>query len=102
MPDAAIEADQLLVSSCEAMSHELGPSVIAAIDDPGHPDIQRAAMTVGKFGHEAAQSGVDCQRTRLVNNTPSSTANNRHGQPAAMAVTAAEAQLVQVARVAAA
>src|ERR1051325_1703786 len=94
MPDAAIEAKQFLVSCCEAMSHKLGPSVIATIDDVGHAHIQCAA----KLADKGAQSSVDCQRTRLVNNTPVFTADNCDSQSAAMAVTRAEAEFVQITR----
>ena len=94
MADAPIEAKQFLISCREAVGHKFDPPVIATIDDLWDADIQRAAMLAGELGHEAAQRAVDCQRTRLVNNTPALTAHNCYGRPTAMAITGSEAEFV--------
>src|SRR6476659_2565400 len=99
MPDAAIEGKQLLVACREPMSHKFGPTVIATVYDLGDADIQHAAMVVTKVSNEAAQRGVDCQRTRLVNKTPALTADLGHSQSTAMAVTGSEVEFLQVTRV---
>jgi hypothetical protein len=95
--DAAIEAKQFLVSRGEAVGHKFAPSVIATVHGLGDANIQGAAMITGKLGDEATQRAVDCQRTRLVNNTPSLTAHNCHGQPATMTITGSEAEFIQLA-----
>src|SRR5262245_55063737 len=56
-------------------------------------------MITGKLSYEATQRAVDCQRTRLVNNTPSLTAHNCHGQPTTMTITGSEAEFIQLARI---
>src|ERR1041384_1681385 len=99
MPDAAIEAKQLLVSCRERMGHKFGPPIIATIDDLRDANIQRAAMIGAKVGDEAAQRAIDCQRTRLINETPALTADLCHSQPTAMAVTGSEIEFLQVTRV---
>src|SRR5258707_2354749 len=99
MADAAVEAKQFLVSCREAVGHKFDPSVIATVHGLGYADTERAIMIVGKLGEEAAQRAVDCQRTRLINNTPTLTARNCHGRPTAMAVTGSKAEFVQLARV---
>jgi hypothetical protein len=59
-------------------------------------------MITRKPGNEAAQRAVDCQRTRLVNNTPTVTARNCHSQPTTMTITSSEAEFSQLARITAA
>src|SRR5262245_63536557 len=80
------------------MDHKFCPPVISTVHGFGDADTHRATVVVGKLGHEAAQRAVDCQRTRLVNHTPTFTTHNCHGRPTAMAVTCTEAYFVQLAR----
>jgi hypothetical protein len=98
--DAAIEANEFLVSCGEAMGHKFAPSVIATVHGLGDADIHGVAMITGKLSYKATQRAIDCQRTRLVNDTPSFTAHNCHGQPATMTITGSEAEFIQLARVA--
>src|SRR4029077_20947936 len=97
--NAAIEAKQLLVACRKAMGHKFDPPVIATVHGLWDADTQRAAVIAGKLSDEAAQRAVDCQRTRLVNNTPALTAHNCDGQPTTMTITGSEAKFSQLARV---
>ena len=96
--DAAIETKQFFVTCREAVSHKFDPAIIATVHGFGDADSERAIMIVRKPGDEAAQCAVDCQRTRLVNNTPTLTARNCHGRPTAMAVSGPKAEFIQLAR----